>query len=600
MNRLEINKKSIIPLTEVAKHTQISANENLMNMMYGMFSNTSGVITDMFGDGISQDDAFKVSRYGAKEILISPGFAIDPNGEAIVLTTAKRHPWASSDTSTMYVRIYHSELNVSTGKEKSYPGHVGSIDSMLLLRKDSCLSAVESNEDDPNGVTIAKLILEGGELNTDVSTSISLTTEDRFLDSNDTGEVNIVAPSPTPYDSGFARIGREYVTCDLTGSPSKINVTSRGAESTPAGIYRDGEAITFTSIIDLRHNNKLMLKLGLPNSINQLFKGFINFGPNTGGDRVIQTKKIPDAPIAPVISEDDVSLVWLNKATSGGYLTKELKDYSSQSAGVLDEIDSINSEIIQTRQLLSGETDGEEILSLTTKLIGLQADITEQNVLRKTLQGHVSNLKRNTATQENKFVASLLIPEAEELIDAEAILYYEAMVEYLPINKSKVQNISMVKNQIFSKKLTAESVSVYGDLVYPENVTEEYRQILVPIKRGERIRVKVRAHTISLPSVWSNTIEYVFDEQDDQDFVDSSILSDLLSYDPLRENIINEEMLDMIKSATKALKDATDTINQNSLDIEGLKEQVAALIADNEANKIAIAVAQPNTQTAGM
>jgi hypothetical protein len=590
-----VHRKNLIMSRENAfALTQEQSYKNLTQIISPMLGGSWGVIADMDGSSlISGTSNLKVSGIG-NSIAITKGTAISMTGEMIYCGENVPSYSIPSEAGIKYVTISPQLNRVASGAETYLPGHIGT-NGILTLENDGFYINI-SEKYDATSVSLAKYHAgPGGIINNEINGEIKCAENRPFIDSDDIGVFtvqNFAIPTPlikNDDDYFVVLINNEYIGCSSI-STSEIVITERGLFNTSPAVHRHLSTITYPFIIDLRQTNTVKFKLGDNTFVAALKKGVINFNDGSG-DRFLGTKKIADIPNTPAITSKDISLIWLNKHTTGGFVTNDLRNTIGQIKGYSDKIHTTQADIMSIRESLLKEEDSEIQIELQSQLIDKQAEVAQLNVAKQQGSLSVSRISKVTNNIKKKYVAALTFNQPT-LIDNEQISKYEAEVYYMPI--SGKSSFNSKPSQMFSKAILPSSINEFGDYKYTYDIqpNEEYRTIYIPIKVGEKVRVRVRSIAgAGLSSTWSEYAEYEFTKIDDMDIAVLEDLDELLRPDdPFAAGLITAETIEMIKQSVEAVTALATAVEINSAAISAIKEEL------NIIETTVAEIANPETQ----
>jgi len=555
---------------------------------------SGGVITDLTGSSVSSGSELKVTRtapnsntirIGAGSALIKA--AIPSDNEIIYLEAAEDIDLSSiaglsGYTGFAYVSISPKEIFSASERIVFTPGAVPG-ERISTMINDSALVSVTTTMPE-SGLLLARLAMANGALLfNDTETFLKMESIRPFIDSDDDDVILYTSPI-APVD-GFLQIENEIA--EYSGlSAGSLTLTSRGDLDSDASFHKNGCPVLFSPIVDLRQQNICRLKGSGTGLAQAVMNGIVNFN-DSNGDRFLVTRKVPDIPNTPDLKVDNLSLVWLNRQTSGGDVSRRLSGQVGDVKALKGRVEMLSSNIAADRSSLSG-AEPDEAVAITQRIEKNQGKLVSAQVsLQQSAQ--VLNNYASTYEVKKKYVVACLLNQPE-LIDQEQIVKYEALVHYASSKSTFTGADIKVPSQIFSSELIPSGITAYGDNKYDYDGQpgDIFRTLLVPISSNEKVKVKVRSITESgMVSEWSPYVEYEFNPIDSSEIQLAIDLENLKTpQNPYLSNVITEETIALISGAQEQLvnsiaelRSTTSLINSNSQDIITNGSKIDALEA---------------------
>lgn len=557
--------------------------KNLSEVVAGTFE-SYGVVMDLGDGGISNDTSLKVTRSSSTTITIKAGYAfvsdINAGFKTIVLSADTDKSVAGLSNGIHYVHIDYKEAIASSGDEVYTPGKLEGADHIYLLRNNSANITIDSVLD-PTKLVLAKISVKGGKLTwADSTLTIDESAARPYIDSDDTSLTTLGGLNADAHHAWVARVNDELIEySDYAAKTFTIANNGRGKHDTIANVHRNGDSVVVSPIIDMRQTNKAQLRQGLPSILQKIEKGMINFNDGQG-DRLLRTMKFPDVPNTPVLTSDNLSLIWLNQPTTDGANASILNDEVRTAQASKNKIDSIRENMADVRQDMSSADEG-EMETLTSELSDYQSQLLSQKTNYENAVQKVNAVNKSFTTKRKYVVAC--VPDQPTLIDDEQIVQYEAEVRYYPLKSSSIEKVTGVKSYYKSTFLYPDSVNSFGDATYSydETPAEELRAIQIPIQPMEKILIRVRAITKQgMISTWSDSIEYKFDELESSD-IELAVALDGLeeNSNPWQDGIITQEVVDKLFQLETELQAGLVEIRGIVNDFSTLQSQVDNLLS---------------------
>jgi len=599
MNEFIHQNNLIITRKKAFEAAQTQSFSNIERLRRGQ-TNGIGIIIGEKVENIlpSSLNSFKVARTSATTFSVYPGIAINANNKIIELKTevsinVSTEGWG---TTTRYIYAEYAEDLSSIESGKFYPGALQNIDSLTTIKTDGCLISSSTGLDETNiKILLAQVTTNSGEIEADIVSSIA-NNNNRPIDYDDSTATLSSSTLNNKTDITLS-IGNEYVIGSVS-STEDLSISTRGTNYTSAVIHPNGTEVKYSQIIDLRHHSLNYIKEGQTLFIDSLKKGFINFNDGSG-DRFLIAKKVPDTPNPPVIADTDIELIWVNKHNSESYNTPELKKYADGIASTKDKISTISSELVLLKEALSNEEDSSVKAEIMSDISDKQQEITGEQLNKQSLVAGLSSVMDSNTPADKKYAILLRISQPE-LIDGEAIIQYEAKIDY---GKSTGSTFNMINNEPSYQKtqvLNPDSIGVHGDYRYPLIIPDSCKTIMIPVTAGEKIQITVRSLSEQrLVSKWSNVITYTFNMADDATIFTMNAIDDLLKNDAASDMLINAETLEWLKKTAESINDIIFQVGKNSEAIEEIKTIVAELQQQNANNvaRLNLVAADVNTTT---
>jgi hypothetical protein len=581
-NGLQIKRKDAFDLC------QQQMVKNLGQRHMTMFS-SAGVLTDIVGEGLSLKTPLKVIAADDNTLRIKAGYAISagstPSNSSIIVLPADVDitisDYITAYTGTAYVYIATKTVMAAAGKEIYLPSYITGSEHIYLLQNDSSIISISSTEYS-NKTLLAEIRLDNSSLafSNNTLTLNELSTRP-YIDSDDEEltilESSLGAGVPSAWK---LLIGEEYISYTGGLVNKTITLSERGYGSTVATIHRNGESITISPIIDMRQTNMARLSQKETGFIQRLRKGIISYNDGNG-DRFIKTMRVPDTPNAPTISTSDITLIWLNKQTTGGNISETSQQKISQINGIKSRIENLTANIAATRESSAGASTEEsqlaaqEIAELRNSLIEARVEYADA---ASSLQDYA-----NMFSSSKKYVASCTITQPG-LIDNEQIVRYEAEIKYLPVVSSAVDKMTGIPSQLFTPTLMPTGINSYGDMsyAYDEQPDETYRTLLIPIRPNESIKFRVRSISeYGMVSSWSSWVTYNFDELSTSDIKISTDLEKIAKgYNPYEDGIITAETLAALQEMRTDFVNGISQVQGYINDLAQLRDNVRLILAD--------------------
>lgn len=597
-NNLQIKRRDAFQLVQEEVY------KNISQRFIAMLS-SPGVIMNLIGDGLSDHTSLKVERVDGQpgQIRIRKGYAVITNSnpedhdlivlkEDTIIILADTSIGAAF-TGTAYVYIAHQEDMVASGKEVYLPGVLSGVDHIFLLKEDSSIITVGSAYD-ADKILLAKIDLDNSAMAFDDSTlHIDEPITRPYIDSDDLEVTIQEATMGTGVPSaGTLLAGEEEIEYD--GFAAKIiTLTTRGANDTIATIHRNADTLIASPIIDIRQSNAAKISTNYIGFIQRLSNGIIDFNDGSG-DRFLRTMRVPDIPNTPELIEDNFTLIWLNRQTTGGNVSKAMTEKINKVKSLNGRMKNLTSNIATARADLAN-AEAEEAVEINARIAEDQLELAQ---VRSEVAEASSELDAYSAvigTGDRKYVAACIVDQPA-LKDNEQIIRYEASIDYLPIKASAIDKMSNITSQIFSTTLMLDGINEYGDSVYtyvsqPEAI---YRTILIPIRSNEKVKVRVRSITEHfMVSDWSDYVEFAFDDLESSDIRLAMDLDALQrEQNPFLNGVITQETILMLQEMQKNFMDAMTEMRALVSDIANIKSDIVSIIERLVAAEAAIAELQ--------
>jgi len=549
MNTFKHYARLLVSREVAFRLTQEEAYKNLTEVVVPMLE-SGGVMGDLLGTGLIPGDNLQV-KFGVTQqaISIRPGIAIilgaaHYDTEVIVLpseieVTIDDHIDPSEAyTGLALVYIDHSSAPVASGNETFKPGQIPGSSHIYMLEEDSYSVTIvkEVDKSDSYGLLLANIYVEysGGSHQlvyaADVAGTVNMSVARPFVDTDDIGSLTTAGIGAiTLGDIDLIKVGNELMTVSAY-TTEIFTVIERGSSNSDDLLHRNGVVVTVSPIVDMRQINVARFKRGDARFEALLKAGVINYGEGAG-DRWLKTQKIADTPGVPYIKEGSISLVWLNQVSTGFGKSSTVKELVNEASSAKSRMEFLTSDINASRRALIEETDEGEKTSIQESLAESQLELADVSVRKNELTAQVSKVY-DVISPANKKYAAIITFEQPTLIDDEQIVQYEAEVTYKPKGSVGVIDNQAIKSQIFSKLLTPDGINSYGDKTYDYDSmpAEEFRRLVIPMQPNERISVRVRSVTEDrMVSVWSDAIEYDFEELGKNEISLSIEIDELLS-----------------------------------------------------------------------